>query len=225
MLLEDLLKYYEYLVLLIIVVIVIITYVNARSLRRISKYFSSQQFQITSIYEIDPVSMKENFSIGIFNNNINDSRIVALGIAYKNRNIDYFSTYLKQESLGTNSKIVIPSRDSIRLRIDCQELKTIIRDFNQGKKKMQLVEVYVIDSLGITTVTKSKSIRKNLKKMINKDIQVEKVDKREEQNRLSQEKKQKRKEERIIKRSVRREKMNNAWLRLKAKFKRRSTKE
>jgi len=95
--LEDLMKYYEYLVLLIIVVIIVITYYNARSLRQITKYFSSQQFQITSIYEINPVSKNENYNICIVNNNSIDSRIVALGITHKNRNIHYFNTYLKQE--------------------------------------------------------------------------------------------------------------------------------
>jgi hypothetical protein len=214
-------KYYEYLVLLIVVTIIIVTFLNARSLHRISKYFSSQQFQVTSIYEIDPVSLKEHFTVGIFNNNINDSRVVSLGLTYKNRNIDYFHTYLTQENLGTNSKIVIPSRDSIRLRIDCTEIKRIIRDFNQGKAKVDNVNVYVIDSLGITTISKSKSIRKNLKKMIAKDILQEQADKKEEQQKLAAEKKRQRQEERLIRKQKRKEGFANLRLKLKAKLWRR----
>jgi hypothetical protein len=221
MLLEDIMKYYEYLVLIIIIGIIIVTFYNARTLRRISKYFSSQQFQITSMYEIDPVSLQEHFVVGVFNNNINDSRIVSLGIAYKNRNIDYFSTYLKQEDLGMNSKIVIPSRDSIKLQINCNEIKTIIRDFNQGSGKTDRVSIYVIDSLGITTTSKSKSIRTMLKKMIKQDIKKEKEEKKKKQAFLDKEKKEKREEERLIKRNIRKEKRNNVFLKLKAKIKRR----
>lgn len=219
--LEDLLEYYEYLVLIIIVVTLIVAYFNFHSLKRISKYFSSQRFQVTSFYEINPVTMKENFTIGVFNNNINDSRVVALGLMYKNRNIDYFNTYLKQENLGSNSKIVIPSRDSVRLHIDCTEIKTIIRDFNQGKNQTKRIEVYVIDSLGITTSIKSTSIRKNIKKMIKSDIVKEKAQKKTEQKKLSHENHTKRKEERIIKRTVRKEKISNMRLKVMAKFKRR----
>jgi len=219
--LEDLLKYYEYLVLVIIVLVLFIGYLNAMSLRKISKYFSSQQFQITSIFEIDPVSLTETFTIGVFNNNINDSRIVALGLAYKDKNIDYFSTYIKQESLGSDSKIVIPSRDSIRLRIDCKTIKTIIRDFNQGTNKTAKVEVYAIDSLGITTISNSSSIRKNINKMIQKDIKLEKIAKKIEQSKLALEKKQKRQEDRLIRRTVRKEKTQITWMKVKAKFKKR----
>ena len=139
MLLEDLLEYYEYIVLLIISITLIITLLNVKSLGRISKYFSNKQFQITSIYEIDPISLKENFTIGVFNNNVNDSRIVSLGIFYKNRNIDYFNSYLKQENLGETSKVVVPSRDSIRLKINCDDIKKIIRDLNKGKKSTEKI--------------------------------------------------------------------------------------
>lgn len=215
---DELLKYYEYLVLLIIVAVLFIGYLNARSLHKISKYFSSQQFQITSIFEIDPVSLTETFTIGVFNNNINDSRIVALGLAYKDKNIDYFSTYIKQENLGSDSKIVIPSRDSIRLRIDCKTIKTIIRDFNQGKHKTAKIEVYAIDSLGITTISNSSSIRRNINKMIQRDIKVEKIAKKNEQAKLTLEKKQKRQEDRMIRKTVRKEKTQNTWMKFRAKF-------
>jgi preprotein translocase subunit Sec63 len=127
-----------------------------------------------------------------------------------------------QENLGGNSKIVIPSRDSIRLRINCNEIKTIIRDFNMGKKRMKRVDVYVIDSLGITTITKSRSIKKNLRKMIKKDLQIEKAHKKTEQEKLSLEKRAKRKENRYISRTVRKEKLNNLWLRIKAKLPRKN---
>jgi hypothetical protein len=119
---------------------------------------------------------------------------------------------------------VIPSRDSIRLRIDCNEIKTIIRDFNQGKANVDLVNVYVIDSLGITTIAKSKSIRKNLKKMIAKDIKVEEEDKRHQQQELAAEKKRKKQEERLIRRQQRKESFAAFKLKVKAKFRRRKKK-
>lgn len=201
---EELLQYYEILVLVLVVLILLFIIITYFSVKKIARFFMSQRFKITCIYELEPNSKKERFSISIFNNNVNDSRVVALGLQFRNENIDYFQKYLTQEGLGNESKIVIPSRDSINLKIEKESIKNIIEDLNSDKVFMGRVDVYVIDSLGITTVAEAASIRKNVIKMLKKDRKIEK---------------EKQAKKRAIKRKARREKLKQYWLKIKSKFK------
>lgn len=216
---DYLLENYEYLVLFIIAVLLILGFYNASILKRITNYFSSQRFRITSLYEIEAVDLSENFSITIFNNNINDSRVVALGFLYKNKNIDYYNFYLKINELGTEAKVIIPSRDSINLKVSCEEISGIIRDLNNGTAAMKQISVFAIDSLGITTYVKSSQVRKNIKKIIKSKFKVEHELKKIEQKNLRRDQKLQRIENRAIKHSVRKQKFNDFRMRIKIKFK------
>lgn len=215
---EQLREYYEYVVLIILILVFVFNIYVITHLRRIRRFFSSQRFRITSVYEIEPYSLTENFSITIFNNNINDSRLVALGFVYKNKNIDYYKSYLNQNELGFDAQVVIPSRDSISLKVSCDEIKKIIRDLNGGKKRTKKLVVFAIDSLGITTFNKAGAIRKNLVRLIKLEIKYEKKTKKLEQDKIKKEKKEKRQEARDIRRSLRKEKWDTLVLKLKSRF-------
>ncbi len=216
---QYLLEYYQYLVVATALALLITGYYTLVSVNQIKKYFSNKRFKISSNYEVNPVTLSEDFIIRVFNNNINDTRVVAIGVNYKNRNIDYFNTYLKQNNLGEDSKIVIPSRDSMKLIINCNELKKIIRDLNNGKADTTNIKIYVIDSLGITTTMFSESIRKNIVRLISKDITKEAKQKLKEQQRINEEKMKERLRVAAIKSAERKEKLNNLYMRIKSKIK------
>ena len=215
---EYLLEYYQYLVVATALSLLIIGFYTLVSVNKIKKYFSNKRFRISSNFEINPVDLSENFTISVFNNNVNDARVVAIGFNYKNRNIDYFTTYLQQNNFGGDSKIIIASRDSIRLIVKCDLIKKIIRDLNNGRRRTKNIDAYVIDSLGITTTTKTGSIRKNLVRMFKQDIKKEKQTKRFAQKTIKEEKRKGNKEARLIRKSKRREKLSNMYLKLKSKF-------
>ena len=215
---EEIMEYYEYIVLAIMLGIFLIAFSNTVSLKNINKYFSSQQFRITSAFEIDSVSKQEQFDIRIFNTNINDARIVALGFQYKNKNIDYFQYYLAQFELGKEARIVIPSRDSIHIKVAINELKKIIRNMNHGTRKVKRLQVYTIDSLGITSKMNAKKVRTNIQKLINLDFEAEKKEKEAEQKRLREETIERKSEEKALKKARRKEKWQNFIVKIKSKL-------
>lgn len=217
---ETLLEYYEYFMIVVVILLFILSIYTLGRLRYISKYFSNSRFRIANMYDVNPIDLTENFVVTVFNNNINDARVVSIGLVYKNMNIDYFSSYIDQNDLGADSKIMIPSRDSITLRIRTEELKKIIRNMNQGKSKVKTIKTFVIDSLGITTEIKASQIKKNTSKLIKKEIKTEKADRKAEIKNIKADKKQIKKTNRAVKSTKRREKWSDFSIRVKSKFRR-----
>ena len=164
---------YEYIVLTLLIISSIFVLIIVIYNFRIYKYFSNRRFKITSMFEIDPIDMTKDFSIILFNNNINDTRVISIGFVYKNKNLDYYKSYLNQHDLAKKSKILVPSRDSVKLKINTDELQTIIKDINDGKKRVSTLRVFAIDSLGITTFIRAKKVKKILSRNLKLERQIE----------------------------------------------------
>ncbi len=146
------------------------------------RYFSNKKFHITTTYQVDAGTQEKQFVISIFNNNINDVRIAGFGYVYQNQNIDFYKSYLIDEELPKDHKIVIPSRDFIFAKINVTTLKTIISDINRGDTSVRSLRVFVTDSLGLTSQSKAKSVRKQLHFHLEKD-RMERLMKIKEQKR------------------------------------------
>lgn len=144
--------------LLLIVILVVILRYNVY----MSKFFSNKKFRIDSSYVLEPTEETRSFSLTIFNNNVNDSRVIAFGFIYKNHSINYYKAYLKTNKFSDNYKVVIPSRDCISITIDANELKTIISDINRDGRRISRLKAYVSDSSGLTIKTRAKAVSKQL---------------------------------------------------------------
>jgi hypothetical protein len=144
--------------LLLIVILVVILRYNIY----MSKFFSNKKFRIDSSYVLEPTEETRSFSLTIFNNNVNDSRVIAFGFIYKNHSINYYKAYLKTNKFSDNYKVVIPSRDCISITIDANELKTIISDINRDGRRISRLKAYVSDSSGLTIKTRAKAVSKQL---------------------------------------------------------------
>jgi hypothetical protein len=165
-----LVEYFEIIVVMLFIVMFLMLFIIIGYNRFFSKYYSSKKFQVLTQYEIEAVSGHKVFSIHIYNKNLNDTRVTALGYTYKNQNIDYYKNYLKNQQMPVDARVLIPSRDFIVCKIDVEHLKNIIWDINHGKRRVRKLSVYVTDSLGLTTKVKAKQIKKQIKKQISQDI-------------------------------------------------------
>ena len=137
--------------------------------RYFAKYFSNRKFQINTAFQVDAETQDKQFVISIFNKNINDVRVSGFGYVYQNQNIDFYKSFLKEEELPSDHKIVIPSRDFIFAKIDVMTLKTIISDINKGDTSVRSLKVFVTDSQGLTAQAKAKAVRKQLHYHLEKD--------------------------------------------------------
>lgn len=161
---------YDTIVLLTIVsVLLIMTFISIGYHRVVLKYFSSRKFKIHTHLVREPSTNQRQFSLHVFNHNITDSRIVGLGYMYRDQAIDYFETYRKSNAINEGYKVIISSRDSIQMSVDVKEFKQLIRDMNQGKKRVAKIQCYATDSLGLMTLIKAKQLRK----VIKRDFKVE----------------------------------------------------
>ena len=145
---------------------------------RYKRLLTSRKYKIKTDYEFEPLSKKEIFTIQIYNNNLTDARLAGLGYIYKNQTIDYYKTYLKQINYALDGKIMIPSRDSIKVEIDIDSLMTVIKDYNQGKTRVKKLICFVTDSLGVTTTVKAKTIRKVIKNKLKAEKKAQEAAKR-----------------------------------------------
>ncbi|MDT8337445.1 MAG: hypothetical protein RQ856_06440, partial [Candidatus Izemoplasmatales bacterium] len=144
--------------LLLIIILVVILRYNIY----MSKFFSNKKFRIDSSYVLEPTEETRSFSLTIFNNNVNDSRVIAFGFIYKNHSLNYYKAYLKTNKFSDNYKVVIPSRDCISITIDANELKTIISDINRDGRRISRLKAYVSDSSGLTIKTRAKAVSRQL---------------------------------------------------------------
>ena len=150
-------------------------------------YFSNKKFEIKSSAEINAFDSTKEFAIQIFNKNINDIRVSGFGYVYKGQNIDFYQSYLKQKELPLEHKIVISSRDYLSAKIDMQLLKKIISNINKGSLKVDKVQVYVTDALGLTTTSVSKQVRKQINNLLLIDREALKANIKAQKNKVKDE--------------------------------------
>lgn len=218
---ENLKEYFEYFVILILVIILIIQLRVLIYNKYFSKHFSNKKFVVKSNYLIDPSDEQKKFTIEVYNNNINDTRIIGLGYIYRNQSIDYFKTYLRINNLEEESRVVIPSRDSIKLEMEVEELEKIVLNNNRGKKKIKNIYVFVTDSLGLSTIAKGKTISKKLR--INQISRLK--NQKEEDKKIYKMQKLEKKNLKKVKCKARRERVQAKLINLKMRFKKRAKPE
>ncbi|HOI85936.1 MAG TPA: hypothetical protein PLP48_07660 [Acholeplasmataceae bacterium] len=132
-------------------------------------YFSNKRFKIHSHYEVNAYDGRRDFTITIFNNNINEVRLSGFGFVYKDQNIDFYKNYLLDHALPSDHKLVIHSRDYLTSRIDVNQLKSIISDINKGSLDVSSMKTFVTDSLGLSVTAKAKQVKDEVRKMLKID--------------------------------------------------------
>jgi len=200
-------------VLLVIILVIILRY-NVY----MSKFFSNKKFRITDAYTLEPTEDKRSFTLTIFNNNVNDSRVIAFGFIYKNHSINYHKSYLKENNLASDSKVLILSRDCLSITIDAHELKTLISDINRGQRKVSSLKAYVSDSTGMTLKSKAKAVTRQLSQIFKFEYLAEKAKKKEIREQLKAEQKAKKDKKRFEQKQLRKERREKCKLKLKKIF-------
>jgi hypothetical protein len=216
---EFIIENFEYIALLLLIATVVILIFVLVYVLHVSNYFSNRKFRILGRYEYEPSTLIKEFVIQVFNNNVNDSRIVGFGFIYKEQTIDYFKTYSKLKELDPSKQLIVLSRDSFELHVSSRELETIISDYNKGRKHVSMIWVYAIDYQGIVTKSKSRSIRRVVSMSIQNAFGQQKKIEKETRNNQRKEERNDRQNRRKLAQLNRREIFNKWWLIVKTKFK------
>jgi hypothetical protein len=140
----------------------------------VEKYFAPLKFTITNDYVIDPGLKKDFLKFTIYNATLNDARITSFGYVYRQKNIDYFSEYLKQHQLVNGQQTIVPARDSMSFTLPLSALVDMVQDINGGGYRMKKIVAYATSSFGQTTRIKTKLIYKHLKKALSLRFRLEK---------------------------------------------------
>lgn len=211
---------FEYIALVLLLIIVAIVIAIVVYVTHISNYFSNKKFRILGRFEYEVQTANKEIVLQVFNNNINDTRIVGFGFIYKEQSIDYFKTYAKLHELDPHKQLIVISRESFQLHIPSKELETIILDYNKGKRRVSSIKVYAIDYQGIITKSEANSVRKIIAKNIKNDYLKKKSEEKKIKIEVKREKKREIANRRELNRLYRKEKFSKWWLMISAKFKR-----
>ncbi len=160
---------FEIIVILLFILSFILLAIILSMNKYFAMYFSNKRFKIHSHYEVNAYDGRRDFTITIFNNNINEVRLSGFGFVYKDQNIDFYKNYLLDHSLPTDHKLVIHSRDYLTSRIDVNQLKSIISDINKGSLDVSSMKAFVTDSLGLSATAKAKQVKDEVRKMLKID--------------------------------------------------------
>jgi len=172
---------------------------NFGHIRRISKHFSTKKFRINAFYEIDSSTSDKFFVVSFYNTSISDSIITSLGFVYKDQNIDLYTQYCREHNINPNSKVIVPTKGSISIKIDYDNLKEIITSLNEIKYNVSKIETFTVDSIGFVSKRKAKIVRKILLSKL----------KLENKNLLINNKNKKKKDKQELKKSIRENKVIN----------------
>ncbi len=207
---------FEYVVTSLLIFITVLILIIFRYNIYLTKFFSNKKFRVNSKYELEPLTGQKSFTLNIFNNNVNDSRIIAFGYIYNNHNIDYYKTYLKNNNLTETTKIIIPSRDCVIGKIDALNLKTIISDMNKGRKRVKRIKSFVSDSQGLTYKSKASMVSKQLSCLLDQDYLKAQEEKKQIRLKLKAEKLELKRKISIDRKLKRKEKINKIKLKIKS---------
>lgn len=185
-----------------------------------SKYFSNKKFQTKITYEIDIQNKKESFKVFIHNNNVNDARVIAFGLHYNNKTIDYFPAFLEEKEISHHQKFIVPSRDFIQYKIETKDLYHIICDSSKKPYKISKIYTYVNDSLGLITKSRAKEVQIALQRLATQEQlqNQENLKKLKQQHQL--EKRNHRKEQRTLRKNKQKEIWKGRALKIRSIFKR-----
>ncbi len=211
---------------LIVIILFIITIALVFSVLSINKYFamyfSNKKFLISSSYDVDATNGHREFSITVYNKNINDIRISGFGYVYKGQNIDFYKSYLQDKGLPEHQKIVISSRDYLSAKIDIDLLKTIVSDINKGGIKVEGINAFVTDSLGLTTIASANQVKDQLHIQLKRDRDDLNAKIWQQQRKQFEEEKLYKKKKRIERNIRFKEKLGKYMLKLKRIFTKRN---
>ena len=180
---------FEMIMIIFIMIMLVLSLVLTIVIISLKNYLKNRKFNINAYTKIHPDSKVESFVIQVHNQNINDVRLSGIGFLYQNQNIDYYEQYLFKNHFSKDYKLSIISREHITLEISVEEFKNLIYDLNKGSYKVTHLKVYIIDSLGIQTNIKAKTIRNKVKKQFKLDREAVKVEIKQQKEKIKQEKK------------------------------------
>lgn len=149
--------------LLLVCLLVLLLWIR---FKLVEKYFAPLKFTITNDYVIDPTLKKDFLKFTIYNATLNDARITSFGYVYRQKNIDYFSEYLKQNKLISGQQTIVPARDSMSFTLPLVALVDMVQDINSGGFRMKNIVAYATSSFGQTTRMKTKLIYKHISKAL-----------------------------------------------------------
>lgn len=212
---EFLVENFEIISIVLFAIVIILMILLLGFNKYFALYFSNKKFHIKADFRVDAIDKNKLFIINIFNRNINDVRLSSFGFLYQGRNIDFYKSYLLQKDLPQDHKVVISSRDFLSTQIEMETLKNIVSDINKGSKKVSSLYVYVTDSLGITSKTKSRDIRNQIKAKIKEDLEQHAKEIKLQRQKIKHEEMLFKKKEKIEKKIKRRELRARVILKLK----------
>lgn len=165
-------------IILLVLVVIILLFVLFLNYKFV-KAFVMNKFSIIGLYDLDPVTKKESFSLIITNISFNDISISALGFLFLSQSYDFYNNYKTEYSIKTQDKILIQGRDSIKLTLDTEQLKSLVIPHAKGNHLNHL-KAFVIDSSGIIFTKRVKRIETVINQEYKNKIRKEKEELKQE---------------------------------------------
>lgn len=194
-------------VIIIILVILSITFIGVMFgviySRLLLRHFKGQKVNIKARYQIESTTKKGIYKITLINDNLTDIKIKDFGIKYNNQEQTRFKQYISDLDLEDKEKILIEPEKSIDFSYTYDELKEIILQILDNRKKVKKIKVYAMTLGGHETIKSAKELRKNIIRVFKHELEMERL----EENKIKAEKlSEKRKKQREIRDVKRKEK-------------------
>ncbi len=171
-----------YVAFLFFVILVIILLRMIQFIKKVLRYFGDKQFEVKSYYHHDLNSQTSSLMLRIYNKNIHDLRLSSFGYQYMNETIDITNLYKHQFQMSDTQTITVQPRDYLELSFNPTSVRDKIMLLNQKSYRVKPIKAYVIDALGMTSMSKVPLVRA----YVQKELHHIKKERKEEKYRLSQ---------------------------------------
>ena len=195
----------------------IISIIYARLLLR---HFKGQKVNIKARYQIESTTKEGIYKITLINDNLSDIKIKDFGLKYNNQEQTRFKQFIEENSLEDKEKILIEPEKSIDFSYTYEELKQIILQILDNRKRVKKIKVYAMTLAGHETKKTTKELRKNIIRIFKHELEIERLEANRIKAEQLAEKRKKQKEIRDVKRNERQRKRQTQIDKMKASWKR-----
>lgn len=213
----------EYVIIIMLVCIGLIligTFVSILYSRLLLRHFKGQKVNIKARYQIESTTKQGIYKITLINDNLSDIKIKDFGIKYNNQEQTRFKEYVEEQGLEDKEKILIEPEKSIDFSYTYEELKDIILQILDNRKRVKRIKVYAMTLAGHETKKVTKELRKNIIRNFKHELEIERLEANRIKAEKLAEKRKKQKEIRDIKRNERKQKRQSQIDKMKASWKR-----
>lgn len=157
------------LIIITAVAIIALSVVIIIMLDKMIRNIAVQRLKFLGFYSADVQTREKYAELTIGNKSLNDVGLSELGIRNGKVNFDLTKIFKEKRAIAPEMRIVVEQRSSVSFTLSADELRVVLVDGKDGKKKLGTLYLYAVDLTGNLYKGRIGNVRKLLAELLAQD--------------------------------------------------------